>query len=106
MKVLAVEPDNVKAFFRVADRLNEWVVANPDEAAAEIGPLVGVSPEVMRSALNDSPDLAKGYSLTVDPEGLNNLSELMVAAGQIDEPVDWATVLDQQYLPEDARATF
>ena len=99
-------PDNVKAFFRVADRLNEWVVANPDEAAAEIGPLVGVTPEVMRSALNDSPDLAKGYSLTVDPEGLNNLSELMVAAGQIDEPVDWAAVLDQQYLPEDARATF
>ena len=30
----------------------------------------------------------------------------MVAAGQIDEPVDWAAVLDQQYLPEDARATF
>ncbi|VEG54128.1 substrate-binding protein, ABC-type transporter [Mycolicibacterium aurum] len=99
-------PDNIKTFFKVADRLNEWVVSNPDEAGAEIGPLVGVSPEVMQAALRNNPDLAKAYTLKVDPEGLKNLSELMVAAGQIDAPVDWATVLDQQYLPEDDRATF
>ena len=99
-------PENIRTFFRVADRLNEWVVSNPDEAGAEIGPLVGVSPEAMQTAFKNSPDLAKGYSLKVDPEGLTNLSELMVAAGQIDEPVDWATVLDQQYLPEDDRASF
>jgi NitT/TauT family transport system substrate-binding protein len=99
-------PENLKTFFRVADRLNEWVVSNPDEAGAEIGPLVGVSPEVMQAALRNNPDLAKAYSLKVDPEGLKNLSELMVAAGQIDAPVDWATVLDQQYLPEDDRASF
>lgn len=99
-------PENIRTFFKVADRLNEWVVSNPDEAGAEIGPLVGVSPEVMQAAFRNSPDLAKGYSLKVDTEGLTNLSELMVAAGQIDEPVDWATVLDQQYLPEDDRASF
>ncbi|MBX7453362.1 ABC transporter substrate-binding protein [Mycolicibacterium sp. 3033] len=97
-------PENVKTFFKVANRLNEWVVSNPDEAATELAPLVGVSPEIMKSAFQNSPDLAKGYSLKVDPDGLKNLSELMVAAGQITEPVDWASVLDQQYLPEDARA--
>jgi NitT/TauT family transport system substrate-binding protein len=99
-------PDNLKKFFKVAQRLNEWVVSNPDEAAGVIGPLVGVSPEVMKAAYASSPDLAKGYSLKVDAEGLKNLSELMVAAGQIQTPVDWKTVLDQQYLPEDARAEF
>ncbi|ANI39538.1 ABC transporter substrate-binding protein [Mycolicibacterium vaccae] len=99
-------PENLKKFFKVADRLNEWVVSNPDEAGAEIGPLVGVSPEVMQAALRSNPDLAKAYSLKVDAEGLSNLSDLMLAAGQIDQPVDWATVLDQQYLPEDDRATF
>ena len=98
-------PDNLKAFFEVADRLNEWVVAEPDAAAAEIAPLVGVSEDVMKASLAATPDLAKGYSLTVDKDGLENLSNLMVEAGQISEPVDWATVLDQQYLPEDARAT-
>ncbi|MDV3127264.1 ABC transporter substrate-binding protein [Mycobacterium sp. 21AC1] len=100
-------PDNVRAFFTVADRLNEWLVANPDEAATEIAPLVGVSPEVMKAALAANPELlAKGYSQKVDPAGLKNLSDLMVAAGQISEPIDWSTTLDQQYLPEDDRAEF
>ena len=99
-------PDNVRNFFVVANRLNEWLVANPDEAAAEIAPLVGVTPEVMKSAFANNPDLAKGYSLKVDTAGLTNLSELMVGAGQISEPIDWATMLDQQYLPDDARADF
>jgi len=98
-------PENLKAFFRVADRLNQWVVSNPDEAATEIAPLVGVTPEVMKKAFKETPDLAKGYSLKVDADGLRNLSELMVAAGQIEAPVDWATLLDQQYLPEDARTS-
>jgi NitT/TauT family transport system substrate-binding protein len=99
-------PENLKTFFEVVDRLNEWLVANPDEAATEIAPLVGVTPEVMKSAFKNTPDLAKGYSLKVDVDGLTNLSELMVGAGQIDTPVDWASVLDQQYLPEAARTEF
>jgi NitT/TauT family transport system substrate-binding protein len=99
-------PENLKTFFKVADRLNEWVVANPDEAATELAPLVGVSPDVMKAAFKSTPDLAKGYSLKVDADGLKNLSELMVGAGQIEAPVDWATVLDQQYLPEDAQTSF
>ena len=99
-------PENLKTFFRVADRLNEWVVTQPDEAAAEIGPLVGVTPEVMRAALDATPEIDKAYSLNVDPESLQNLSDLMMLAEQISEPIDWANVLDQQYLPEDARAEF
>jgi NitT/TauT family transport system substrate-binding protein len=102
----AANPNNLQAFFRVVNRLNEWVVSNPDEAATEIGPLVGVTPEVMKAAFKNSPDLAKGYSLQVDAAGLKNLSDLMVAAGQIQKPIDWATVLDQQYLPADARTEF
>jgi NitT/TauT family transport system substrate-binding protein len=102
----AANPDNLRAFFSVANRLNEWLVANPDEAATALAPHVGVTPEVMKAAFANSPDLAKGYSLQVDPAGLKNLSDLMVAAGQITEPIDWAAVLDQQYLPEDARTEF
>jgi NitT/TauT family transport system substrate-binding protein len=60
----------------------------------------------MKAAFKNSPDLAKGYSLQVDAAGLKNLSDLMVAAGQIKEPVDWGKVLDQQYLPENARTNF
>jgi NitT/TauT family transport system substrate-binding protein len=99
-------PDNLRSFFKVVDRLNQWVVSNPDQAATELAPLVGVTPEVMKAAFKNSPDLAKGYSLKVDPVGLKNLSDLMVAAGQITTPVDWAKVMDQQYLPDNARASF
>jgi NitT/TauT family transport system substrate-binding protein len=35
---------------------------------------------------------------------LKNLSDLMVRTGFIKAPVDWSSVLDQQYLPADARA--
>ncbi len=57
----------------------------------------------MRSAFASNPDLAKGYSLKVDADGLKNLSELMVGAGQIPAQIDWAATLDQQYLPDDAQ---
>ncbi|MBT2231904.1 ABC transporter substrate-binding protein [Nonomuraea sp. NEAU-A123] len=101
----ADNPDNIKAFFTVAERLNKWVVDNTDEAAKALAPLVKVSPEVMAKALKDTPELAKAYSLKVDAQALDNLSKLMVAAGQLTEPVDWAKTLDQQYLPENVRAT-
>lgn len=99
-------PENVRAFFRVAQRLNEWIVNDAADAAATLAPLVGVTPEIMSKALADTPDLAKAYSLRVDPAALENLSALMVGAGQITEPVDWATTLDQQYLAEEDRAAF
>lgn len=102
----AANPENVRTFFTVAQRIMDWIVEDPTAAAAEIGPLVGVDAAVVAQALRDTPDLAKAYSLTVDPEALTNLSDLMLAAGQITEPVDWATVLDQQYLPESDRAQF
>ncbi len=53
-------PDNLTAFFTVVKRLNEWVVGNPDEAAAEIGPLVGVTPEVMKAAYAATPGYREG----------------------------------------------
>ncbi|WP_241769717.1 ABC transporter substrate-binding protein [Rhodococcus opacus] len=99
-------PENLRTFFKVANRLNEWIVADPAAAAAEIAPLVGVTAEVMTTAFANTPELAKAYSLKVDEAGLKNLSDLMVEAGQIPEPIDWSTVMDQQYLPPNARASF
>jgi len=94
-------PENLRAFFRAVERLNEWIVNDPAAAATDLAPLLKVSEEVMVEAMAQTPDLEKAYSLAVDPETLDNLSRLMVTAGQIDEPIDWSTNLDQQYLPED-----
>jgi len=96
-------PENLRAFFRAVERINEWIVSDPAAAAVDLAQLLNVSEEVMVEAMEQTPDLEKAYSLDVDLEILDNLSELMVNAGQIAEPLDWATVLDQQYLPEDAQ---
>lgn len=99
-------PDNLKAFFTVAARINEWVVNEPEDASETLAPLVGVSPEIMTQALEQTPELETAYSLKVDPETLDNLSQLMVEAGQLEEQVDWATAMDQQYLPEEDQTEF
>lgn len=74
------KPENLRTFFRVAQRLNEYVLSQPDRAARDLAPLVDVSAPVMREALRDTPEPSKGYSLQVDPAGLRNLSDLMVEA--------------------------
>lgn len=96
-------PENLRAFFRAVDRLNEWIVSDPHAAAADLAPLLSVDEEVMVEAMDQTPDLEQAYSLKVDADILENLSDLMVAAGQIAEPIDWSTALDQQYLPDDAQ---
>lgn len=96
-------PENLRAFFRAVERINDWIVSDPHGAAADLAPLLNVSEDVMILAMDETPDLDQAYSLKVDAAILENLSTLMVNAGQIEEPIDWATVLDQQYLPEGAQ---
>jgi len=96
-------PQNLRAFFTVADRLMRYVATQPNAAAADLAPLLKVDPAVMAQALAQTPELAKAYSLKVDAAALANLSRLMVAAGQVSAPVDWKNVLDQRYLPDPAR---
>ncbi|RJL36222.1 ABC transporter substrate-binding protein [Bailinhaonella thermotolerans] len=95
---------NLTGFFTVVDKMFGYVRDDPGKAAADIAPLLKVTPEIMKKALEDTPDLDKAYSLKVDPAALKNLSDLMVAAGQITKPIDWGTLLDQSYLPAGDRA--
>ncbi|WP_020497953.1 ABC transporter substrate-binding protein [Sciscionella marina] len=99
------KPENLRAFFRVVRRLDDFVVHDTAAAAKALAPLTGVSAPTMTRALTDTPDLAKGYSLRVDPDGLRRLSDLMVSGGLIEHPVDWRTTLDQRYLPAGLRTS-
>lgn len=97
-------PQAMRKFFQGAQQAFDYVVDDPDKAATDLAPLVDVDEKVMAESLKDTPELEKAYSLNVDPEALENVSDMMEKAGQIDEPVDWAELLDQQYLPKEARA--
>lgn len=103
---LEANADNITTFFEVSERIMDWVVNEPEAAAEKIGPLIGVDPGIVAEAIQNTPEYEKAYSLQVDPEALTNLSDLMVKAGQISEPVDWGSVLNQEYLPEEYRADF
>lgn len=95
---------NLTSFFTVVDKMFGYVRSQPDKAAADIAPLLKVSPKTMKKALKGTPEMDKAYSLKVDPAGLKNLSNLMVQTGQIRKPVDWGSALDQSYLPAADRA--
>jgi len=99
-------PEALQAFFRAADRIQQDLIADTGAVAEELSPILGIEPDLLAAGLEDTPDLEVAYSLKVDPEALETLSNMMISAGQIEEPVDWATMLDQSYLPEEARADF
>lgn len=97
-------PEALEAFFRAADRSQQYLVEDTDAAAEDLSPILGIDAELLAAGLKDTPDIEVAYSLKIIPEALETLSDMMVFSGQIEEPIDWSTLLDQSYLPEEARA--
>jgi NitT/TauT family transport system substrate-binding protein len=97
-------PETLKAFFRVAERVMKYVVEQTDQAAADLSPILKIDAQLLADGLRDTPEMELAYSLKVDKKALETLSDIMVANGEIEQPVDWSTALDQTYLPESARA--
>jgi NitT/TauT family transport system substrate-binding protein len=99
-------PDALEGFFRCAQRGNEYIVEDTDAAAEDLSPILGIEAGLLADGLRDTPEMEKAYSLEVDPEALETLSSMLVVNGAIEDDVDWGEVLDQSFLPEDARADF
>jgi NitT/TauT family transport system substrate-binding protein len=99
-------PEALEGFFRCAQRGNEHIVNDTDAAAEDLSPILGIEAALLADGLRDTPEMEKAYSLAVDPAALETLSDMLVVNGAIEGPVDWAEVLDQSFLPEDARAEF
>lgn len=97
-------PSNVEAFWTVAQRAFTYILEDPDAAAGDLAPHLGLDPEVLAMGLKQTPDREKGYSINIYPDTLEVVSDLMQSTGEVDAPIDWSQLLDQQYLPEDARA--
>ena len=94
-------PDALEAFWRVTDRAFTYVQESPDEAATDMAKLLPVDQEYIQQALED---YSEGFDIAIDAEVLENLSNLMVKTETISEPIDWGTLMNQEFLPEDARA--
>jgi NitT/TauT family transport system substrate-binding protein len=97
-------PEALEAFFRAAQRANDYMVDDTDAAAADLSPILKIDAELLAQGIRETPELEKAYSLKVDKKALETLSAMLETNGEIDEPIDWSTMLDQSFLPEDARA--
>lgn len=97
-------PEALEAFFRAADRVFEYLLEDTDAAAEDLSVVLGTDAEIIAEGLRATPEFETAYSLEVIPESLDTLSDMMVEAGEIDEQLDWSTLLDQSYLPEEVRA--
>lgn len=100
----ADNPEALEAFFRASERVFAYLIDDTDAAAEDLSPILGTDPEIIAEGLRNTPEFETAYSLQVLPETLETLSDMMLEAGELDEPLDWSEVLDQSYLPEEYRA--
>ena len=61
-------PEAVKAFFRAADKAQQYLIEDTDAAAQDLSPILNIDPELLAAGLKDTPDLETAYSLKVQPE--------------------------------------
>lgn len=94
-------PENLKAFWRVADRAMTYARESPAEAARDLAKIIKLDAKYIKEGLVEGK---VGYDIKVNPEVLANLSDLMLRAGAIDEPLDWNALMDQSFMPAAARA--
>jgi NitT/TauT family transport system substrate-binding protein len=97
-------PDALKGFFACAAKANDYVVNDTDKAAEDLSSILGIDAQVVADGLKDTPEMEKAYSLNVDKDALETLSDMLVVNGAIEKPIDWAKTLDQSFLPKDAQA--
>jgi NitT/TauT family transport system substrate-binding protein len=94
-------PDALKSFWRVADKAFKYVQDDPAAASQDLAKLIPVDAKYIQESLEK---FKAGFDIKVNPEVLNNLSTLMTDTKSIDKPIDWGTMLHQDYLPDDAKA--
>ncbi len=102
----AKNPQAVASFWKVAQKADDYVVNDTHNAAVDIGKAIKTEPDIVEAGLKATPNFKDAYNIKVNPKALNATADLMLKAGQVDKAVDWKSLIDQQYLPADARATF
>lgn len=94
-------PDVVRAFLAAYGTTQKFIADNPEESARIWGENAGVATDIVAKALGR---VAKeGWSLKIDPDMLKTVEASMVEFNQIDRPVDWKTLVVQDFLPPDQR---
>lgn len=96
-------PDAVRAFWQVADRAFTYIRDDPDAASVELNEIIDMDLELLQAAMEEMVQAETAFTIAIDCAGFRNLADQWAKTGLVTDPVDWSQVMDQQYLPEDAR---
>ncbi len=103
-EVVKQHPDLLRAYIRVQRRSVEYMLAHQGEALEIYAEVWQKSKDEVEKLL---PKFFKDpYYWTngaFDKEGLEVLSRGLQLIGEIDKPVDWKSVIDQSFLPDDLK---
>ena len=93
--------DVLEGFWRVIERGFEFYTDNPEEAADALSEFMPAEREHILSSLTG--DNASGWHINQDTAVYCNVASLLSKSGLVTEPIDWSELVDQQFLPENAR---
>ncbi|MPZ27918.1 MAG: hypothetical protein GEV12_16275 [Micromonosporaceae bacterium] len=96
-------PDAVRAFWEVADRAFTYIRDDPDAASVELNKIIDMDLDLLQAAMQEMVQAETAFTIAIDCAGFRNLAEQWAKTGLVTDPVDWAQVMDQQYLPADAQ---
>lgn len=99
-------PEVLKNFWKVTQQGFDYILKQPHQASIDIGKQINTDPAVVEQGFKDTTNPSQAYGIKVVKQALVDTGELMVKAGQLPKLPDWKTLLDQQYLPAEDRASF
>jgi len=91
-------PNTVKAVLRALDKAADFIQANPERAAEEIGQAIGLEAELVKRVLP-----LNRYAVEITPElagTLDELSQFLLANGKIKEKPKLGEFINPAYLKE------
>jgi len=98
------QPDKLRALIRVRRKGVDFIYANRAEAAAIYAEIWETKREEVDRFFPKYFDMPGEWQRgEFDKDGLATMSGGLQLIGEIDKPVDWNTIIDQRFLPDDLR---
>lgn len=91
-------PDKLRAIIQGRRKGVEFIYANPDESAEIFAKHYNIDPEVARTAINNMIEMKYWSAGELDLAAMDNMVKGLQIVGEVDGPVDWSKLVDEQFL--------
>jgi NitT/TauT family transport system substrate-binding protein len=100
----ARHPDKLRAIIAARRKAVDYVYANPRLATASFAAAYNLPPEVAATAVKNMIAVRFWSPGNFEMEGLDRMIAGLRIVGEVEGPVDWARLVDEQFLPPDLRS--